>query len=110
MQEHFNENYLESSKFPKAMFKGKIDNLKDINFKKDGTYKANISGNLTIHGVTKPVKTTANFQVNGQRINATTDFSVVMKDYKVSIPSLVKDKVAKTATIQVEANYQQLKK
>ena len=55
MQEHFNENYMESSKFPKASFKGKIDNLSAVNFGQDGTYNAQISGDLTMHGVTKPV-------------------------------------------------------
>src|SRR5688572_32042482 len=52
MQEHFNENYMESSKFPKSIFKGKITNLDKINFKSDGTYQASVSGDLTIHGVT----------------------------------------------------------
>jgi polyisoprenoid-binding protein YceI len=110
MQEHFNENYMESSKFPKATFKGKIENLKDINFGKDGNYTANIVGELNVHGVTQTVKTAAKFRIAGDKINATSSFSVNLVDYKIDIPSLVKDKVAKTATIDVNANFQALKK
>src|ERR1700744_2040523 len=55
MQEHFNENYMESDKFPKAEFKGNITNMSDVNFGKDGSYNAKVSGKLTIHGVTKDV-------------------------------------------------------
>src|SRR5690606_29851446 len=51
MQEHFNENYLESSKYPKAEFKGKITDINKVNFSKDGTYNVTSKGNLTIHGV-----------------------------------------------------------
>lgn len=108
MQQHFNENYIESNKYPKASFKGKIDNIKDINFQKNGTYKANISGDLTMHGVSKPVKTTATFKVNNGKVEATSQFTVVLKDYKIKIPALVADKVAKSAKIMVEANYQKL--
>jgi hypothetical protein len=55
MQEHFNENYMESEKYPKASFKGKITNLDKINFKKDGVYNAEVSGDMTIHNATKPL-------------------------------------------------------
>jgi polyisoprenoid-binding protein YceI len=58
MEDHFNENYVESTKYPKADFKGFITNIKDINFSKDGTYPAKIKGKLTIHGVTLSLKIT----------------------------------------------------
>lgn len=109
MQEHFNENYMESNKFPKATFKGKIENLKDINFTKDGTYKAKVSGNLEMHGITKPVSTTADFVIKGGKIKATSNFSVTIADYGIAIPSAVKDKIAKTAKISIVAEYQPLK-
>lgn len=108
MQEHFNENYMESNKYPKANFKGKIENIKDINVSKDGTYKAKVSGNLEMHGVTKPVSTTADLVVKGGKIKATTNFTVTIADYGISIPSAVKDKIAKTAKINIIAEYQPL--
>ena len=58
MQEHFNENYLESDKYPEATFLGKIINIKDINFTKEGSYPATVEGKLTIHGQTQLVKGT----------------------------------------------------
>jgi len=56
MQEHFNENYMESDEFPNAIFKGKVVNASDIDFANDGSYDAAIEGDLTIHGVTKAVE------------------------------------------------------
>src|SRR5688500_12626839 len=55
MEEHFNENYVESNRFPKASFKGKITNLDDIDFSKNGTYTLDVAGEITLHGVTKPL-------------------------------------------------------
>lgn len=110
MQEHFNENYLESSKFPKANFKGKIENIADINFEKDGNYKAKVSGTLTIHGISKQVSSTATFKVSNGKIEANSKFSVILSDYSISIPSLVADKVAKTANLEINAVYKLLKK
>ncbi|HNM24837.1 MAG TPA: YceI family protein [Saprospiraceae bacterium] len=99
MQEHFNENYMESSKFPKASFKGKIDNLSAVNFGQDGTYNAQISGDLTMHGVTKPVKTTATFKVKGGKISTSANFNVTLSDFGIDVPSVVADKLAKEAKI-----------
>src|SRR5579871_6334060 len=65
MQEHFNENYLESDKFPKSEFKGMVTNLGDINFAKNGTYNAKVSGKLTIHGVTHDVAVPGTITVKG---------------------------------------------
>jgi len=101
MQEHFNENYLESGKFPKATFKGKIDDLSKVNFGKDGTYTANVSGDLTLHGVTKPVSTPATFLVKKDKITVSTNFSTILTDYGISIPGLVADKLAKEAKVSI---------
>jgi len=109
MQEHFNENYAESDKFPKATFKGTIKNMSEINLAKDGSYTAKVSGKLTIHGVTKDVETTALFVVKGGTISAKSDFKVFLTDYGIEIPSLVQDKIAKEATISVEVTYELLK-
>lgn len=99
MQEHFNENYVESTKFPKAVFKGKLADATAVKFDRDGTYKINVVGNLTMHGQTKQVTAPAVFTVKGGKVSATTDFSVALADFDIAIPSLVADKVAKTVKI-----------
>lgn len=105
MQEHFNENYMESDKFPKANFKGKIDNLGKIDFKKDGTYPAEVSGDLTIHGVTKHVTTKGTIVVKGNTIAANSKFLVVPTDYGIRIPSIVENKIAKEMQVTVDMTY-----
>src|SRR5688572_15995215 len=76
MQEHFNENYVESHKFPKAEFKGQLVNYADINFSKDGKYPAKVKGKLTMHGVTRDVETTGTIVVKSGKIDADAVFTV----------------------------------
>jgi polyisoprenoid-binding protein YceI len=109
MQEHFNENYMESSKYPKATFKGDILNFKEFNFSKDGTYPAKVKGTMTIHGVSKPMETTAQFTVKKGAISGASEFKILVADYGIKIPSLVKDKIAKEVKIDIKADYQPLK-
>lgn len=106
MQEHFNENYMESATYPKAKFKGKIDNIKEVNFSKDGTYNVTASGQLEIHGVTKPVTANGFITVKDGNITAKSKFSVEVADYEIEIPKLVADNIAKTVDITIEATYQ----
>lgn len=109
MQQHFNENYMQSDKYPKAEFKGSITNNADINYTKDGTYTAKVKGKLTIHGVTKDVETTGSFKVSGGKIDATSTFNVLISDYNISIPAVVKDKVSNSIKITVDCNLEPLK-
>jgi hypothetical protein len=106
MQEHFNENYMESTTYPKAKFKGKIDNLSGVNFKKDGDYNVNVSGQLEMHGVTKPVNATGVITVKGGTISAKSKFSVAVADYGIVIPKVVAENIAKNVDINVYADYQ----
>ena len=101
MQEHFNENYVESDKFPKAEFKGLIDANDGVSFSNDGTYVVKVAGKLTIHGVTRDVETQGKMVVQNGRINAFADFNISLSDYNISIPALVADKVSKSARITV---------
>ena len=101
MQEHFNENYVESDKFPKAEFKGLFGDNETVNYSKDGTYAVKVTGKLTIHGETQEVETNGKLIVQNGKINVTADFNVILSDYRVSIPGLVADKVSKTAKISV---------
>ena len=101
MQEHFNENYVESDKFPKAEFKGIIDGNNAVNYTRDGIYAVKVKGKLTIHGETSDVETAGKLIVQNGKINALADFNVTLSDYNISIPGLVADKVSKTAKISV---------
>lgn len=83
MQEHFNENYMQSEKFPKASFDGKITNLKAINFAKDGVYEAEVEGTLEIHGVKKPIREKGKIEVRGGKISTKSIFNVALKDYNI---------------------------
>jgi polyisoprenoid-binding protein YceI len=109
MQEHFNENYVESDKFPKATFKGVIADPASIDRTKDGTYPVKVTGKLTLHGVTRDIATTAVFVVKNGAVSASSDFKIEAADYDIEIPALVKDKVAKTININVQSNYEPLK-
>jgi polyisoprenoid-binding protein YceI len=109
MEEHFNENYVESSKFPKAEFKGEIKNSDKVDFTKDGTYTVKVKGKLTMHGESNDVETEAKIIIQNGKINAKADFNVLLSDYKVSIPGLVADKVSKTAKISVSCSLELLK-
>lgn len=105
MQDHFNENYMESDKYPKSTFKGTITNLSSVNFAANGTYPVTVSGKLMIHGVEKDVQTKGTLKVNGTSVTATADFTVVLEDYKIAIPGVVKDKLSKNAKIKVNCTY-----
>lgn len=109
MEEHFNENYVESSKYPKAEFKGEIKEIGKVDFTKDGTYTVKVKGKLTMHGESNDVETEAKIVIQGGRIKTNADFSVKLADYKVSIPGLVADKVSKVAKISVACSLELLK-
>jgi polyisoprenoid-binding protein YceI len=109
MQEHFNENYVESDKFPKSVFKGSVNDLKDLDFSKDGKYKTSVSGKLTLHGETKDITAPATFVVNNGNVSVSSEFNVILEDYKISIPSIASDKISKAIKIDLEFNYQPLK-
>ena len=100
MEEHFNENYMESSKYSNSTFKGKINGF---DFKKLVASKVayDIEGDLTIHGVTKKVKTKIYLASNGNKVAASGNFFVHAQDYGIEIPSLVKEKFAE----QIRVSY-----
>ena len=99
MQQHFNEKYVESDKYPKASFTGSYTG--DVDLAKDGTYNATVKGQLTLHGVTKPVEAPATMQVQNGKLIGKCDFKISPADYDISIPSLVKDKIAKQLDVSV---------
>jgi polyisoprenoid-binding protein YceI len=105
MEEHFNENYLESDNFPKSTFKGKITNISTVNFSKNGIYDVTVEGDLTIRDVTKKVTTKGTIEVVTGGLNANSKFSIVPEDYKINIPSVVRDKISKNLEVTVAMKY-----
>lgn len=101
MEEHFNENYMESSKFPKATFKGKIVNF-DVSKLSAKKSDFDLEGELTIHGLTKKVKTKIALVSDARKILATSNLIVKAKDYAIEIPSLVKSKIAENIDITIK--------
>ena len=97
---------MESNKFPKSTFKGKITNPSTVNFTKDGVYPATVEGDLTLHGVTKKISTIGSITVKAGKISASSKFSLKLKDYNISIPSLVADKISEAIDIAVDCKYE----
>lgn len=101
MEEHFNENYIESDKFPKATFKGKVANFAVAKVTSaKATY--DLEGELTLHGINKKVKSKITFLQSGEKLIATAAFKIKTADYNIKIPSLVKNKIAETVAIDLK--------
>jgi polyisoprenoid-binding protein YceI len=105
MEEHFNENYMESDKIPKSMFKGKITNLSAVDFTKNGTYDVTVEGDLTIHDVTNKITTKGTIEVVSGGINANSKFNIIPEDYKITIPGVVREKINKNLEVTIAMKY-----
>jgi hypothetical protein len=109
MQEHFNSDYVESDKFPKSEFKGQISNNSEINYTKNGTYTAKVKGQLTIHGETKDIETTGTIIVKDGKTQANATFNILLEDYKIVVPRMVRDNISKSIKITVDCSLDPLK-
>ncbi len=107
MEEHFNENYMESDQFPKATFKGTIADINKINFLKDGVYPVVVSGDLNMHGITNKISSKGSITIKEGAITGSSVFSVALADYKIVIPAIVESKISKTIEIKVSCLYDQ---
>ncbi|HET6559869.1 MAG TPA: YceI family protein [Prolixibacteraceae bacterium] len=104
MEEHFNENYIESDKFPKSKFNGKIENFnKDM--LKSAVTNITITGQLSVHGVEKTITVPGTLGMENGKLVGSSKFKVVPEDYGITIPSLVRDKIAKEFEVTVKSNY-----
>lgn len=101
MEEHFNENYMESDKFPKSTFKGTYTPASAVNYTKDGVYPVTVSGDLTMHGVTKRVTATGSITVKGSTIKADSKFNVKLADFDIKVPKLVEANISPVIDITV---------
>jgi hypothetical protein len=110
MQEHFNETYMESPKYPKASFKGQIDNFAALNLKKDGSYPVKVTGELTMHGVTKKITVDGKLNVSGGAIGVDSKFFVKPSEHNISIPGDKKDSISGNIEVTVKGDLKELKK
>lgn len=110
MQDHFNENYMESDKYPTSSFKGTITNISKVNFAKDGSYPVTVSGTLEIHGVKNEVNTSGTLKIKGGAVDASSDFTIQLTDYNIAVPSVVGNKLSKTVKINIKASLSKLVK
>jgi polyisoprenoid-binding protein YceI len=108
MQEHFNEKYVESDKFPYGAYKGTIN--EKIDYTKDGEYDITSKGTLTIHGVAKERTDKGKLTVKNGAISIKSEFKVAIKDHDIKIPKLVMSNIADTINVNFAATYSQFKK
>lgn len=102
-REHFNENYMESEKFPFAYFTGKI--IEDYDLGKNGIYTIRAKGKLTIHGIAQEKIISVRLEVKNKKIDAHSEFSVMLNDYDIKIPRIVNDKLASEIKVSVNASF-----
>lgn len=101
MQEHFNENYLESDKFPKATFSGRFVGFEAATLATAGPHQVQVEGDLTIHGVTHHVQVPATVELKGGQLLAQSTFPVTIADYNIKIPRLVVKNIAEVVSVRV---------
>jgi polyisoprenoid-binding protein YceI len=102
MQQHFNENYMESDKYPNSTFNGKMKDFQNIDLTKNGVHNVEVSGDMTIHGVTKQVTTKGTIEVKGNSVIGVSEFTIKLKDYNVKRPKAVAEEI--TITVNFEAS------
>lgn len=106
MQEHFNENYMESSKIPKATFKGKFEVPDGLASMADGVYPVDVKGEISIHGVSRPLNLTIDLEVKEGKILSEFQFVVKVADHNIKIPNVVVDKIAEEIEVTANFNYE----
>ncbi len=104
MEEHFNESYMESAKFKTGSFNGDI--ITEENFKKDGTYEVEVSGKLTIHGVTKERTIKGVLTKNKEALSVVSEFDVALADYNIKTPKMVIKNIAENIQIKVDLSFE----
>ncbi|WP_366183922.1 YceI family protein [Flavobacterium ovatum] len=102
MEEHFNENYIESNRFPKAIFKGSIIDFDLSTLKNNAPKIYNLTGTLQLHGKIKEINTKIILQKNGEDIQVNCEFTVKPSDFNITIPKVVSKKVAESVMIKVD--------
>ena len=110
MEEHFNENYMESEKFPFTQFNGEIVDAPNQDFTKDGNYDVTVKGKMTLHGVEKEYTTKGSIVVKDGKLKAQAKFNIRIEDHKIKIPSLVGANIAEQVEVTVDGTFEAQKK
>jgi hypothetical protein len=105
MQTHFNEKYMESEKFPKSSFQGKITGF---SFPASGTQQVRATGKLTIHGVARDIEVPGTIEVSGSKLILKSKFLVKLEDYNITVPQVVWDKIAQQVEVTLDFVYRPL--
>ncbi len=101
MQEHFNENYMESEKYPNTIFKGKIN--EKVDWTKEGEQKVTVTGKMSMHGVDKDITIPGVVNVKGGEFTIMTKFKVHVADYNIKVPSLYVQNIAEDVEVKLSA-------
>lgn len=110
MQEHFNENYVESHKFPKAEFKGQLMQPEKISYQQNASNTVTVKGTMFLHGVQKEMESSGTISIQNGNIFLSSTFVLLLKDFGIKIPGLVSDKVGEQVKISLEATLDPLNK
>lgn len=106
MQEHFNNaSWMNTDQYPASTFSGKITNLKSVNFSKNGTYTADVEGDLTIRDVTQKVSSKGTIIVENGKLKCNAEFSINLDDFKITANQIIAGKVSKEPKITVSAEF-----
>lgn len=108
MEEHFNENYMETEKYPNSTFKGKIKET--IDFSKDGEYDVTVLGKMNMHGIEKETTLTGKLIIKNGEISLNTKFNIHLADYNIKIPSVVSKNIAEDIEVKLNSNLIPFKK
>lgn len=108
MEEHFNEKYLESDKYPNATFSGKIN--EKIDYKTDGVHKVTVTGKLKIHDVEKERTIPGTISIKGGEVSVESKFIVTLKDHNIEIPSIVAQNIAEMVEVTIKSTLTEYKK
>ena len=103
MEEHFNEKYVESEKYPKASFKGVINET--IDWSRDTVLTVTATGTFDLHGVTKETTEKGTLKITGDKINLVVAFDITLADYKIRIPKVVTTNIAEVIRVNIECDF-----
>jgi hypothetical protein len=107
MEEHFNEDYMETNKFPKANFKGMLSDVGRLSLTTDGMYTVTVNGELILHGISRKISSSGTITVKEGVVSATSTFGIRLSEFSIDIPNLVRDNIAENVEVKVSAVFDQ---
>ena len=102
MQDHFNNDYVESDEFPKATYNAQIIGFDQLDIKQDGNYEVVTEGELMLHGVSKPMKNEGTITIKGKEISLASTFSIALSDFDIRVPTNFLKRISNTIDISVK--------